>query len=206
MYLPTHFNEIDPSEITTLLERNPLGCLVAQTEQGLCANHIPMLRAPSGALIGHIARANDLHALLAPKAEVMVIFKGEESYISPNLYPSKQDHHRHVPTWNYQVAHLYGRISFQHDTHRKRAVVGQLTKVHEARVNGAARWKMSDAPEDYMGQMLDAIVAFEIEVTRVIAKSKISQNREPRDFEAVKQHMQQTSRDMLAQRMERLPR
>ena len=125
MYLPPHFAEIDPAEIAALIEAHPLGCLIAQTEEGLCANHIPMLRAPGGGLIGHIARANSLHEEIGPDAEVMVIFKGADSYISPNLYPSKPEHHRHVPTWNYQVAHLHGRITFQHDAPSKRVVVAQ---------------------------------------------------------------------------------
>ena len=205
MYLPPHFAEIDPAEIAALIEAHPLGCLIAQTEEGLCANHIPMLRAPGGGLIGHIARANSLHEEIAPDAEVMVIFKGEDSYISPNLYPSKPEHHRHVPTWNYQVAHLFGRITFQHDAPSKRVVVAQLTKIHEARVNGAARWKMSDAPADYIAQMLEAIVAFKIEVTRGIAKAKISQNREARDFAAVKAAMRAQGKAEMADRMGRLP-
>jgi transcriptional regulator len=87
-----------------------------------------------------------------------------------------------VPTWNYEVVHAYGRIAFQHDEHSKRAAVGLLTRLHERRLNGDGAWRMADAPADYMAKMLDGIVAFRIELTRILAKSKLSQNREARDY------------------------
>ncbi|MGL5009585.1 MAG: FMN-binding negative transcriptional regulator, partial [Paracoccaceae bacterium] len=181
MYVPEHFREIDAGEIAAVIAAAPLACIVAQTAEGLIANHIPLLAAPDGTLIGHVALANDMHRLLATDQKVLVIFRGDDAYISPNFYPTKAEHHRHVPTWNYQVVHVEGRITFQHDTHAKRAAVGLLTRLHERRVNGAQGWRMADAPVDYMEQMLAGIVAFRIAVDRVIAKSKLSQNREARD-------------------------
>ena len=86
-----------------------------------------------------------------------------------------------MPTWNYEVAHLHGTIAFQHDDKAKRAAVGLLTRAQERRLNGDAAWRMADAPADYMAQMLDGIVAFRITVTRVLAKAKLSQNRDARD-------------------------
>ena len=70
---------------------------------------------------------------------------------------------------NYQVVHVDGEITFQHDARSKRAAVGLLTSRHELRLNGDAAWRMSDAPADYMEAMLDAIVAFRISVRRTIA-------------------------------------
>ena len=148
MYLPAHFEEIDADEIAAVLKKAPLACIVAQTDEGLIANHIPLLSAPDGTLIGHVALANDMHRLIADEQEVLAIFRGEDSYVSPNSYPSKAEHHRHVPTWNYQVVHVYGGITFQHDEHAKRAAVGLLTRDHERRVNGAKAWKMADANTD----------------------------------------------------------
>ena len=181
MYVPPHFQEIDPAEIASILAEAPLACIVAQTDQGLVANHIPLLAAPDGTLIGHVALANDMHRLIPDGHEVLAIFRGEDGYVSPNFYPSKPRHHRHVPTWNYQVVHVHGPIRFQHDTSAKRAAVGLLTRLHERRVNGAAAWRMADAPADYLQQMLDAIVAFRIAPRRTLAKSKLSQNREDED-------------------------
>ena len=180
MYIPPHFEEADPEHIAGLIAAAPLATIVAHTADGLVANHIPLIAAP-GALIGHVARANDMHRLLAEGQEVLAIFRGVEGYVSPNYYPSKPEHHRHVPTWNYEVAHLHGTIAFQHDDKAKRAAVGLLTRAQERRLNGDAAWRMADAPADYMARMLDGIVAFRITVTRVLAKAKLSQNRDARD-------------------------
>ena len=185
MYIPDHFRESDPDEIAGLLAAFPLACLVVQTAEGLVANHIPLRTGPDGALIGHIARANDLHRLVPDGHPVLAVFQGEDGYVTPRSYPSKADHHRHVPTWNYRVAHLHGTIRFLHDLKARRAAVGLLTQDHERRVNGDQAWRMADAPADYMAQMLDAIVAFRIDITRVLAKSKLSQNRAPADRQGV---------------------
>ncbi|MBL9060046.1 MAG: FMN-binding negative transcriptional regulator [Mangrovicoccus sp.] len=203
MYLPAHFEETDPAEVAALLREFPLACLVAQTPEGLVANHLPLLTGADGALIGHLALANDWHRLVAEGQEVLAVFRGEEAYVSPNLYPSKAVHHRHVPTWNYQAVHVQGRIAFQHDEKAKRAAVGLLTREHERRLNGDAAWRMADAPADYMTAMLANIVAFRISVTRVIAKSKLSQNREPADAASVADSLAARGRDRLAARMRR---
>jgi transcriptional regulator len=182
MYVPAHFAEVDPAEIAAILETAPLAAVVAQTEAGLIANHLPLLPGRDNTLIGHAALANDMHRQIAEGQEVLAIFRGADAYVSPNDYPTKVEHHRHVPTWNYQVVHVYGAIAFQHDTQSKRAAVGLLTRWHERRVNGAQAWRMADAPADYMAQMLDGIVAFRIDIRRTLAKSKLSQNREARDL------------------------
>lgn len=183
MYVPPHFQEISSAEIAATIEAAPLASIVAQTAEGLIANHIPLLTERDGtSLIGHVALANDMHRLVADGQEVLVIFRGEDAYISPNFYPTKSEHHRHVPTWNYQVVHVYGAITFQHDERTKRAAVGLLTQYHERRLNGAKAWRMADAPPDYMARMLNNIVAFRIAVSRTLAKSKLSQNREERDY------------------------
>jgi transcriptional regulator len=204
MYLPEHFKEISEAEIASVIGAAPLACIVAQTEAGLIANHIPLLAATDGAVIGHVALANDMHRLISDGQEVLVIFRGEDGYVSPNFYPSKADHHRHVPTWNYQAVHIYGAITFQHDERAKRAVVGLLTRDHERRLNGDRAWRMADAPAEYMVQMLANIVAFRIVVRRVLAKSKLSQNREARDHRGVVEGLRARGNDALAERMARL--
>lgn len=203
MYLPPHFKEIDGAEIASVIGAAPLACIVAQTAEGLVANHIPVFAAPDGALVGHVALANDMHRLIAAGQEVLAVFRGEDGYVSPNFYPSKPEHHRHVPTWNYQVVHVYGAITFQHDERTKRAAVGLLTRDHERRLNGRDGWRMADAPADYLAQMLENIVAFRISVRRVLAKSKLSQNREARDYRGVIEGLQRTGGDALAGRMAR---
>ncbi|MCX7644476.1 MAG: FMN-binding negative transcriptional regulator [Rhodobacteraceae bacterium] len=204
MYIPEHFREVDPAAVAALIEEAPLACLVAATGAGLVANHLPLLMAPGGgALIGHMALANDMHRLVAEGQEVLAVFRGEEGYVSPNWYPGKAEHHRVVPTWNYRVVHVHGPISFQHDTRSKRAAVGLLTSRRERRTNGAAAWRMADAPADFMETMLDGIVAFRIAMHRTLAKSKLSQNREPRDHAGAVEGVRSAGGAALAAAMER---
>lgn len=207
MYIPPHFQEISSDEIRTIIDAAPLACIVAHTAEGLIANHIPLLAAPDGTLIGHVALANDMHRMVSDGQEVLAIFRRDDAYVSPNFYPSKLEHHRHVPTWNYQVVHAYGDISFQHDEHAKRVAVALLTRSHERRLNGKDAWRMTDAPGDYMEQMLDSIVAFRIKVRRTLAKSKLSQNREERDYLGAIAGLRASGHEPIAERMEqRLPK
>jgi len=106
-----------------------------------------------------------------------------------------------VPTWNYEVVHIHGQISFSHDEKAKRAVVGRLTQVMERATNGSDGWRMADAPADYMAQMLEGIVAFEITDLTILGKSKRSQNREPRDHDNVADEMEVRGEAGLAERM-----
>lgn len=206
MYIPPHFQELDPGVIASVLENAPLACIVAETPEGLIANHIPLLVGRDSAIVGHAALANDMHRLIRDGQEVLVIFRGEDGYVSPNFYPSKAEHHKAVPTWNYQAVHVYGTITFQHDERTKRAAVGLLTQSHERRLNGPAAWRMADAPAEYMTHMLANIVAFRIEVTRTLAKSKLSQNREARDYLGAIEGVRDSGNPGLAARMaERAP-
>jgi len=201
MYLPPHFAELRHEEIAAILDAAPLACIVVHTAQGLVANHIPLLSAPNSDLIGHVALANDMHRMVADGAEVLAIFRGADGYVSPNTYLSKEEHHRHVPTWNYQAVHMSGTIAFQHDDHAKRAAVGLLTRKHERARNGDTAWRMADAPADYMDTMIAGIVAFRITVTRVIAKSKLSQNRDAADLAGAAQGVRDAGQGALADRM-----
>lgn len=204
MYTPAHFQETDQAAIETLVDHNPFATLVTHTSEGLIANHLPLLRQEGGALIGHIALANDLHRMVADGDEVLAIFHGEDSYISPNWYPTKAETHKAVPTWNYQVVHMHGRISFDHGRKAKLAAVGKLTKRHEEALNGAGSWRMADAPADYLETMLGNIVALRIDVDRVLAKSKLSQNRANTDFDAVAGKMEKAGMARLAARMKEI--
>src|SRR5690554_4285451 len=201
MYLPDHFKEVDPAEIASIIAGAPLACVVANSSEGLVANHVPLMFDKGGDLIGHFALANEMHRTVVDGQEVMAIFRGVDGYISPNTYPSKLVHHRHVPTWNYQVVHIHGIITFQHDERSKRAAIGLLTRDQERRVNGDKAWRMADAPVDYMLDMIGKIVAFRIAATRTIAKSKLSQNRDQRDFDGAVEGLKAHGDQVLAERM-----
>lgn len=183
MYVPPHFEVSNPEVLHDLIVHHPLGVLITQGESGLNANHIPFELEPSasthGILRAHVARNNPVWQLSTNGDEVLVVFQADDAYISPNWYPSKHETHQQVPTWNYRVVHAYGKITAYDDEKYVRALVGRLTKKHEA--NQPKPWKMSDAPRDYMEMMVKSIVGIEIEITRLIGKFKLSQNRENRD-------------------------
>jgi transcriptional regulator len=183
MYVPPHFDVSNPEVLHDLIVHHPLGVLITQGESGLNANHIPFeLEASAsthGILRAHVARNNPVWQLSTNGDEVLVVFQADDAYISPNWYPSKHETHQQVPTWNYRVVHAYGKITVYDDEKYVRALVGRLTKKHEA--NQPKPWKMSDAPRDYMEMMVKSIVGIEIEITRLIGKFKLSQNRENRD-------------------------
>jgi transcriptional regulator len=180
MYIPEHFLIKNLEVIHQIIQTNPLGALVTMTPEGLDANHIPFeLDAGRGVLTAHVARANPVWQQCKDGAEVLVIFRGNESYISPNWYPSKHEMHRQVPTWNYEVVHVHGQLTVQDQEKFVRGVVGRLTRKHEA--TEPKPWKMGDSAPEYIDGMLKAIVGIEIAITRLEGKAKLSQNREARD-------------------------
>ncbi|GAB3762142.1 FMN-binding negative transcriptional regulator [Ramlibacter monticola] len=164
---------------------HPLGMIVTLTDKGMDANHIPFeldaARGSHGTLRAHIARANSLWTEVPDGAQVLVIFRGPQGYISPNWYPSKQETHRHVPTWNYEVVHAHGRLRIIDDEKFVRGLVARLTRRHEAAQ--PTPWKMGDAPADYLDANLKLIVGLEVEIARLEGKRKLGQNREARDLQ-----------------------
>jgi transcriptional regulator len=180
MYIPEHFLIKNLEVIHQIIQTNPLGVLVTMTPEGLDANHVPFeLDAGRGLLTAHVARANPVWQQCKDGAEALVIFRGNESYISPNWYPSKHETHRQVPTWNYEVVHVHGRMTVQDQEKFVRGVVGRLTRKHEA--TEPKPWKMGDSAPEYIDGMVKAIVGIEIAITRLEGKAKLSQNREARD-------------------------
>ncbi|MCC2959726.1 FMN-binding negative transcriptional regulator [Massilia sp. IC2-278] len=204
MYIPAHFAESRPEVLHDLIRRHPLGMLVTHGAAGLDANHLPFeLDAASGSLgtlAGHVARANPVWQQLRDGDEVMVIFRAADAYISPNWYPSKHEQHRQVPTWNYMVAHVHGRVRIVDDERFVRGIVGRLTKTHEA--SQALPWKMADSPREFIDGLLQAIVGIEIEITRLEGKSKLSQNKDARDLRGAIEGLAAVGRNDVAEAMQ----
>lgn len=186
MYIPAHFNESRPEPLHELIAQHPLGILVANGKSGLSANHLPFMLHPKegaqGVLHCHVARNNPVWQDLENGDEVMVIFRAGDAYISPQWFPSKLETHKQVPSWNYIVAHAYGQVTIRDEERYVRGAVARLTRIHEA--SQPVPWKMTDGPKDYIDAMLKAIVGIEIEITSLIGKTKLSQNKEARDVEA----------------------
>ncbi len=207
MYTPAHFRVTEPAALQRIIQAHPLGVLVTSQEGSLDANHIPFefdpQVGPLGRLSAHVARANPVWQQCAEGADVLVIFRGNESYISPNWYPSKHETHRLVPTWNYEVVHAHGRLRVRDDEKFLRGVLARLTRVHEAQE--PKPWKMGDSAPEYIDMMLRAVVGLEIDITALEGKSKLSQNREPRDVAGAARMLRQRGSDELAQAMEKPP-
>src|ERR1700734_1671334 len=169
MYVPAHFSVPDNEALYRLIRENALGILVTNGGSGLDANHIPFELEPQqgqhGVLRAHVARGNPVWKDVRDGAEVMVIFRAEDAYVSPNWYPSKHEFHKQVPTWNYRVVHVHGTITIHDDEAFLRGLVGRLTLTHEA--SQPVPWRMDDAPKDYIAAMLKAIVGLEIHITRL---------------------------------------
>ena len=203
MYLPPHFAATRPEELHRIMREHPLGMLVTHQDGGLEADHLPFHLDPAagtlGALHAHVARANPLATQISDGAEVLVVFRGEQGYISPNWYPSKHETQRQVPTWNYEVVHAHGRLRLRDDERFVRGLLARLTRTHEAAE--PRPWKMGDAPADYLARMLTQVVGIEIELTRLQGKRKLGQNREPRDFDGAIQALRERGQEALATAM-----
>ncbi|HJZ16012.1 MAG TPA: FMN-binding negative transcriptional regulator [Stellaceae bacterium] len=178
VYLPPAFTEVRPEILVEHIERYDFGLLVTHGAEGLVASHIPFLIERDGEQLHlqcHLARPNPQVSDLARGGEVLTIFHGPHAYISPNWYATGPS----VPTWNYVDVHAYGTVQLVEDDKWLRRFLVRLSDRHEAR--NPVAWRMQDLPEAYVGTMLKGIIGFEIAVTRLEGKYKLSQNRPAAD-------------------------
>ena len=177
------------------MERSPLGALVLAGPSGLEANHVPFQTDRRGGELGtlrcHVARSNDVWKY-ADGAECLVIFAGPSAYISPSFYETKKEDGKVVPTYNYVAVHAHGRIAVHEDHKWLRALLGHLTQKFEA--PRPEPWKMGDAPQDYLEEMLGKIVGMEIAITRLEGKWKMNQNRSEADKAGVVAGLRQSAK------------
>jgi transcriptional regulator len=186
MYQPDHFRVEDVPQMHALLRARPLATLVSAGSAGLYASHLPTVLKDEGAygvIECHLARANPHWKDLAEGNEALMIFHGPEGYITPNWYPSKAQHGKAVPTWNFAVVHAYGRPEVMNEREWLLRHVTELTGQQER--NEAKPWAPSDAPSTYIDVMLRGIVGFRFAITRLEGKWKMSQNRDTADQEGV---------------------
>ena len=200
MYIPAHF-AADDATVRELLARHGAADLITLTADGLLATMLPFAYEPDvpepdvpgeshaqGALYGHVARTNDQWRKPA-LGESLAIIRGPDAYVSPSWYAAKAEHGRVVPTWNYVTAHVYGRLVVHDDPAWVEDVVRRLTAKHEAArvaVPGQSpEWTVDDAPRAFIDGQLRAIVGLELQITRIEAKAKLSQNRPVTDIAGV---------------------
>jgi transcriptional regulator len=195
MYIPAHF-AVDPAAVVELLAKHGAADLITLTDDGLLATMLPFAYEPPagehgaqwGALYGHVARNNDQWRKPA-RGESLAIVRGPDSYVSPSWYAAKAEHGRVVPTWNYLTAHVYGQLLVHDDPTWVEDVVRRLTAKHEAArlasPHQSPAWSVDDAPRAFIEGQLRAIVGLELQITRIEAKAKLSQNRPVGDIAGI---------------------
>jgi transcriptional regulator len=187
MYIPKMYEEHRIPVLHELIEANPFASLITMGSSGLFASHIPMVLEKDGSSLGrlkcHVSRANAQWRDFSPEVEALAIFAGNHHYISPTWYVEKEETGKVVPTWNYEVVHVYGKLKAIEDHDWLMAHLNSLTNIHEAA--SPEPWKVSDAPPDYIEAMAKGVVGFELSIQRFEGKWKVSQNRNERDREGI---------------------
>jgi transcriptional regulator len=189
MYIPPSFREDDRATLHAMVRDARLSILVSNGADGFPEiSYLPLLfneaDGAHGSLLGHLARANPHWKSLAETPKATVIFKGADAYVSPAWYPTKQVHHRHVPTWNYEAVHAVCRVEVFDNAARLRDVVERLTNRYEA--GRAEPWTIDQAPAEFIEAMLRAIVGVKLWIEELHGKRKLSQNRAPEDRQGVR--------------------
>jgi transcriptional regulator len=191
MYIPAHF-AADDAAVRDLLTKHGAADLITLTADGLLATMLPFAYEPAvgplGTLYGHVARNNDQWRRPA-LGESLAIVRGPDAYVSPSWYAAKAENGRVVPTWNYVTAHVYGQLVVHDDPGWVEDVVRRLTAKHEAaRLTSPGQppaWSVDDAPRKFIEGQLRAIVGLELQITRIEAKAKLSQNRPVGDVASI---------------------
>jgi transcriptional regulator len=187
MYIPSSFEITDPGKIAEIIAANNFAILISKDGESLFASHLPFLHKPEqgtkGKLISHMAKANRHWQLFKEKEEALVIFNGPHAYISPNWYVSKVA----VPTWNYVTIHVYGIPKIVESETELDAVLNETVEKHES---GQPDPWTPILTDDLKTKLHQAIVGFEIAITRIEGKFKLGQNRSREDQDKMLQALQ----------------
>lgn len=197
MYVPKFNEENDLSTLHGLIKAKPLGMWSAIIDNSIAINHIPFVlhenRGKFGTLVGHVARSNTIWKEFSEESDSVVVFQGEQAYITPSWYPSKHKHGKAVPTWNYIVVHARGIPKKIEDPELLLTHLNELTDIHEREQN--LPWKVSDAPDEFISQLVKSIVGIEIPIKEIIGKWKLGQNKPEPDMLGVIAGLQSTEEE-----------
>ena len=186
MYLPPQFAETDETVLRELIAAHPLGLLISTSQSGVLANPLPFLvsaRDGVTTLRAHMSKANEQWRHIRDGADVLVVFQGADTYVTPSWYASKAEHGKVVPTWNYAMVQARGPARVHDGSEWLGQQVGELTDHHEA--NRPTPWKVGDAPDAFVAAQLRGIIGIEIGVVQLTGKWKVSQNRPEADRRGV---------------------
>lgn len=176
MYTPKLYREEDRTRILEFIQQNDFATVVSHDGEKPIASHllVEVIEQAGGWFINsHMSRANPLWKVFDENSEILVIFQGPHTYITPTWY-----NHLNVPTWNYQAVHLYGRprlVTGQEEAY-------QLLKRLTDRYEKSNRYRMETLPQDFVEKEMKGVMAFQVEVTRIQANYKLSQNRDDEDY------------------------
>lgn len=187
MYRPPAFREDRPEVLHALIRAHPLGTLITYGSGGLTANLVPFTLVEDGngsaILRTHLAKANEQLVDLREGPEALVLFQGPQAYVSPSWYPSKKEHEKVVPTWNYVMVQVRGLPQVIDSADWLLEQISHLTETQEN--HRPDPWKVSDAPECFIASLLNGIVGLEIPIEHIEGKWKVSQNRSSTDRQGV---------------------
>ena len=175
MYSPKHYREDDRKKILEFICQNEFATLVLYDGEKPVASHLMVEVIEDGkqvTIYSHMSKANPLWKLFEMNVQVLVMFQGAHTYISPTWY-----NHVNVPTWNYISVHAYGSPSLVTEHDEMYALLSRLVKRHEAH----SEYRMETLPRDFAEKEMKGIAAFKIEITRLEATFKLSQNRNDED-------------------------
>lgn len=187
IYNPPAFRETDLPSMHAQISASGLATLITVGEQGPIVSHLPMLLDPAtgafGTLTGHVARANPQWKDSDFSKPAIAMFMGPDAYISPGWYPSKAEHGKVVPTWNYSAIYARGTIETFDNAAELRTHVTALSEHFERAM--PKPWQVSDAPEDYLQRQFKGIVGLRLTIGAIEGKAKLSQNRAKADHDSV---------------------
>ena len=184
MYTPKLYREEDRSKILEFLKKNEFATLVCHDGEKPVASHLLVEVVEESEklfLNGHMSKANPLWKTFERTREVLVIFQGPHTYISPTWY-----NHVNVPTWNYQAVHVYGTPRLVTEYEEAYQLLKRLVDRHER----SGLYKMETLPPDFVEKEIRGVMAFQIEVTRIEANYKLSQNRSDEDYWNIVTHLE----------------
>jgi transcriptional regulator len=203
MYVPHHFATDDADGLIHRLARRWAGVLIMVGEDGApTGTHLPIIwNAKTRTATGHIARANPQWKLGPGKG--LIVLNGPEAYVTPAWYPSKAEHGKTVPTWNYEAVHITGNVEWFDDADRLEQMLVDLSALLEQ--DRPEPWQVNDAPRHYVDALKRAIVGVTLTAEHIEAKRKLSQNKNEADFHGVARGLG-ASDDALAQEVGALMR
>ncbi|WPZ36689.1 FMN-binding negative transcriptional regulator [Thalassobaculum sp. OXR-137] len=183
MYIPPAFRLEDRDAILAVMRENAFAVLIAHAGDGIEITHLPLMVESRGdelAIRGHVARANPIVALIESGAAATAVFTGPHAYISPDWYASADQ----VPTWNYIAVHASGRLKAVTEAEHTTDLLADLSAEHEAPLAPKKPWTHHKMRDGLMARMIKGVLAFELPVERLEAKSKMAQNKKPEDIGA----------------------